>query len=229
MPFQRAVAEASSKLVISLWAREKRGKTHLALTFPEPIFIFNWDEGLDELLPKFRDKQIHRADYPLSAQATVDEYRAMFQTFLGDIQYIGNNRVPGGTIVFDTGSHLWQMIQKVDLDTIKAKRKSGEIFPFDYADANAHFSQIVQYVKRLDMNVVMLHRARALYDDKGNKTDRWEAQENGQVPYLVQHVLRLFTRDGQRFVLIESSRTKPELEGIELPGPDYGKLASFLL
>jgi hypothetical protein len=231
MTFEKIVATQNSKLIVSVWGLEKVGKTHFALTFPEPIYFFNFDLGIEELLPKFKAKEIFVSTY---APNTIDlipyeEAKRLFDQFCIDYQEaLSRNE---GTIVIDTGTQLWQLVQKIMLENIKKKRESKgqQIYAFDYADANVVFQNILNAVKKTDMNLVIIHRAREIYNAQGNRTGRFESHENNAVSYLVQLVIRLERSENGRNGVIESCRFDPELENNSIPNITFEDLRKLFL
>ena len=56
--------ETHKRLIVSIAALEKCGKTHFALTAPGPIAYFNFDIGVEGVIGKFcKDKSIWVTDY----------------------------------------------------------------------------------------------------------------------------------------------------------------------
>jgi hypothetical protein len=52
--FSDAVVETPYRLIASVSGKEKTGKTHFALTAPEPIIFFNIDVGTEGVVGKFQ-------------------------------------------------------------------------------------------------------------------------------------------------------------------------------
>ena len=227
--FSRYSGSGGKRIIVSIWGKEKTGKTHFALTFPEPIVFLDFDLGLEGVIDKFGDKRIYWKAYTSrTPELTVADANRMLMEFVDDYQNALN--LGAGTIVVDTATHLWQLIQKVRMDEIKRKRekKGQEVYPFDYADANAYYQNLVNAVKSTKLNLVLLHRAREIYDARGHKTGEFEAQQNNGTPYLVQIVIHLEKRKHERVATIESCRMYPELEGVSLTNAGYSELVKLL-
>ena len=58
MPFKKLDAEETSqRLLVSVWGQEKTGKTSFALTFPPPIYFFDFDLGAEAVYQSSRIKK----------------------------------------------------------------------------------------------------------------------------------------------------------------------------
>ena len=55
--------EAKNRLLLNVWGPPKAGKTTLALTFPEPIYYFNFDLGLEQHIGRIAEKQMFVSQY----------------------------------------------------------------------------------------------------------------------------------------------------------------------
>lgn len=228
--FKRVDAKKPSNIFVAVWSREKVGKTHFALTFPDPIYFCNFDMGVAELLWKFPNREIYVKDY-ISPKLELDAEAAetLLTVFLADVWWAVQQK--SGTIVIDTGTVLWQIIQKVRLDEIKKKReaKGLNLFPYDYADANGFFEHLILRIKGSPLNLVVLHRAGEQYNASGNKTGKFEMHGHKGMPYLAQVVVHL-VKDGLKTKgIIESCRFDRDVEGADFENITYEDLKEVLL
>lgn len=234
MPWQDLSAKTDpNRLLVATWGEPKTGKTSFALSFPEPIYFFNMDWGLEHHIERLKSqgKQVYVADY-LSIEPELTEAQAetMLQSFERD--YAKALKGGNGTIVIDTATQLWQLASKVFLDDIKKKRRDGQIYPFDYANANAYFQNLINQVKGTGMNMVLIQRAKEKYNSQGQPTGNYEIQGNNQVPYLMQIVLHL-VKDGMgagtvHKGIIDSCWQTSSVEGMELQNPSYQNLSQLV-
>jgi hypothetical protein len=123
----RSRAEKPRRLLVTSWGPNKAGKTHFALTFPSPIVFLNLDFGVADLEHKFPETEIYRADFPVPKLSNISACADLLSQFdevldqsCQDLQANGQ-----GTIVIDTASLLWQLVQKVDLQPHKEAKARG--------------------------------------------------------------------------------------------------------
>lgn len=224
---------APDRLIACVWGEPKSGKTTFALSFPDPIFYFNMDWGLDHHIRGLlaAGREIYKADY-LSIEPELSESQAelMLKGFEQDYSKAlkeGRQR-GGGTIILDTSTQLWQLASKVFLDDIKKKRKEGQIYPFDYASANAYFQNLINQVKVGPMNMVMVQRAKEKYGPNGQPTGVMEIQGNNQVPYLAGMVLHMQKNGENHTGTIDASWDSSKLVGVELSNPTYQAVTQLI-
>lgn len=241
-------ADAAKRLVLSLWGDAKEGKTHFSLTAPPPIWYINLDFGVDELLHKFPGLDVRRADLEMTEATDASTYKKLLANFHKD--YV-EALTMGGTVVVDTATQLWQVVQKVKLDAVIEERteafyakhkkmpEPGEIklFPFDYADANTYMGGLLRRAaQQRKTNVIFINRAKEDWSSQG-PTGTVSFQGFKDTAAIVQMTLKLFTkREGQgdkkTFKVmgkIESCRFDKELEGMELENPDFETLLAAVM
>ena len=217
----------NDRLIVAVWGPPKTGKTTFALTAPGPIYFHNFDWGLEHHLGKLADKKVYVASYlSVGPELTADEAKDMLKAFERD--YAAALKAGEGTIVIDTATQLWQITSKVFLEDIKAKRRDGNIYPFDYANANAYFQNLINQVKNTKMNMVLIQRAKAKYNASGNDTGEMDMQGNNQVGYLAQVVLALRKEEGQHRGIITDCWNSTALEGVDLANPTFDGLKSLI-
>ena len=159
--FQKATERKSDSLVVSVWGVPKAGKTTFYLgnedkglsPWPTPIYVFNFDQSVDELLertsPDVREElyiiDLVSSDPFLTDQEAINLnnlFEKAVREALVDIMAGSDGTGPGtGTIVLDTASQYWQLVQTVDLAQVKRVRSDQDkkLMPFDYARANTRY------------------------------------------------------------------------------------------
>ena len=231
MPFQKAsdAAPATGRLIVGVWGEPKTGKTQFALTFPPPIYFFNLDWGLEHHLSRIGDQEVYIANYinphPLMTETDAEVLLHQFE-----MDYAAALAQGKGTIAIDTGTALWNLASKVFLDDIRKKRKTGEVYPFDYGNANTYFQNLINQVKqKTSMNLVLVQRAREKYNSSGQGTGVMEQQGNGATPYLTQVQLKLYmTPEKEHRGLIEKCWQTSLVEGTDLSNPTYDTLSTII-
>jgi hypothetical protein len=180
--------------VTSLWGLPGTGKTAMALTWPKPMLVIVRDRplsGLSIFLKKKRpelleaDIRVHNLRLPLeTTKAALDK---LFQSFNKEYQAFldecAKNR-SGGTVVFDTATSFWQLVQMWKLwdyreymeEKMGEQRKlnmAGEIpiLPAAYHPANTYMENAIQSglgVGQDDspgVNLVLIHSTKEEYVD----------------------------------------------------------------
>lgn len=227
MSWQKAEKLNHDRMVIGVWGAPKTGKTHFALSAPGPIYYHNFDWGIEHHLGKLQGKEVFVASYLTEGpDLTGAEAKAMLKGFERD--YAAALKAGSGTIVIDTSTQLWQITSKVFLEEIKAKRRDGQVYPFDYADANAYFQNLINQVKNTSMNMVLIQRAQSKYNASGQDTGEVKQQGNNQIPYLVQVQMHLTKDKAAHIGKIEECWDFPELEGVKLTNPDFEAVKKLL-
>lgn len=228
-----------ARVVLSVWGMPKDGKTHFSLTGRTPIYYMSLDVGIQEILPKFRKKRIKVADYAMTEETDAQVYGPLLQEFHTD--YLTALATPGpGTIVVDTATQLWQIVNKVKLDGVRAERGAGkrgakaQIYPFDYAEANTYMGGLLRRaMQQNEKDVVFIHRAKPTYTD-GKATGAFEFQGFNETPSIVQATIQIIKREDEDGKLgwvarIESNRFDPELSGMELSEPTLALVRDLFL
>jgi hypothetical protein len=235
--------------IVSIWGEEKKGKTHVAFTFPAPVHVINLDYGYVEPLAKFPDKDIKVASFPLGEEYDTETWPGILQD-LRDTYHCWLEAMDGdggGTIVIDTATQLWQLVQKVGLEEVRLKRLATArkkdphaqladqpIYPYDYASANFLMSGLIrrafQYPR---VNLVLIHRAQEIYEGK-DPSGRMKCHGFGEVPAIVQANVRLFTEVDKetgvvtRKLRVDSCRADTSFEGRVMAEPRYELIAAML-
>lgn len=241
--FEPATPADERGLVLAVWGEEKTGKNFFAYSFPEPIRVMNFDGRWMEARyhPNHVAKDIEAVrftDIPLRFEA--DDWRAVLDDFL-DTWEATIEEMDEGTIVLDTATQVWQLVQNVIIDGEKqtALRKLQQKNPkatledlkmnrLNFGPANQIMAAVLRLPARKPrLNAVYLHRAHDKYVD--NERVGVERHGFGEAPDIVQATIRLTVRGGTQVGTIESSGTKWGLTGFELEEPNYDVLKEVLL
>jgi len=234
---------AKNRLILDVWGKPKSGKTTLALTFPEPIFYFNWDLGLDHHVERLRDsgKDIRVATYLCSPLMTPEDTTAVIKEFERDFA-TALKELGTGTMVWDTASDLWALISKRVVDEAMARirkkaaergREAPDKPPmFEYGPANAYWLNLVRTVKNSTGNLVLIEREKPVYDEGGRDTGRTARQGQKDNGYAAEMTLRMDTRrnaDGiQHYAQVESTVFGDAMVGMEVANPTFDTLMGLV-
>ncbi len=160
------------RILLSLEGREKRGKTHFALSAPGPIAVFDLDRGLEGVARKFvTKKEIYKTDYrayPRDAaiedfkggdrDPAMAQYTAIWEAFRSD--YHKALESDCRTIVWDTADELWLII--------RLARLGGKAKAIHYGPINAEYLNLVDKAYDHDKNLILVHKASKEY-----RNDNW--------------------------------------------------------
>lgn len=235
-------SQPKNRLILDIWGKPKSGKTTTALSFPEPIFYFNWDLGLEHHVDRLRTsgRDIRVATYVCSPLMTPEETIAGIKDFERDFA-TAMKEVGEGTIVWDTASDLWALISKKVVDDAMARirkkaaernREAPEKPPmFEYGPANAYWLNLVRIVKASRASLVLIEREKPVYDEGGRDTGRTARQgqkDNGYVAELTMKMDMQRTTAGVRHVgTVESSVFGDSMLGVEVENPTFENIMSL--
>jgi len=160
-------------ILASVAGDPKVGKTHFAMTFPEPIALFSLDMGAEYVRKtRFPDKDIDIFEFPMPLADTLTLKTGDFSKMWGELRQkiydaIAWKNKKYKTIVVDTGSALWEVIRYAyNEEEGRAIGEGGRART--YGEPNARAYGIIQQAKIAGVNYVVLHYLK----------DRWEKDEN---------------------------------------------------
>lgn len=238
MAFQPVTPSPDDHLVVAVWGAPKVGKTHFALTFPQPIAVLNLDFGLNEVVRRaFPKAQIMTSDLIAERPGDVQETQHLFQTFFADYKAALEDPAVK-TVVVDTATQVKQMIDMIKLDEVRKRknRKKGkdededvQFYPYDYTECNALMSDLLRRgLRAQDTNVVFIHHAQAVYGPNGQELNQIKMQGFKNTSSILPLTIQFY--DPVKHVgRIEYSRGNDQLTGVEIPGMDYAWLREYYL
>jgi len=158
-----------NRLIMSLSGREKQGKTHFALSAPDPLAYINFDVGDEGVIDKFRGsgKTIfhRRFSKPMTfkdgapvADGALAEWLRLTQSWykllaIPDLK----------TIVADTETEIWELIRLARLG------KLTQVKPFHYGPVNAEYDAFLKAAYESDKNIILIGKSKKEYtNDKWN-------------------------------------------------------------
>lgn len=166
--FRRANEAVKKRLIMAIDGREKSGKSHFALSGPEPIGVVNLDIGLDGVVQKWQDdKEIWVTDVKVNIQelkeltpqaAAQEADRAFNQVVKAYKAVLGEAR----TIVWDNATEIWELLRMARFG------KLDHVKPHHYGPVNAEYRELLRMAYDQDRtNLVLLHKMKDEYvDDK---------------------------------------------------------------
>jgi len=137
------------------------GKSHFALTFPDPITVFDYDEGLDDLLDKdvFKDKEIEVIDCSLPIQWSTKKKTFGKKEWEFFIEQYEIALEVSKTVVIDTGTTFGEIVIAAVAETLGVK----QLMPYQYGDRNAYIKAVVNMAKKAEVNLVFTQHMKDVY------------------------------------------------------------------
>jgi hypothetical protein len=241
--FDNTVPASERGLVIAVWGEEKTGKNFFSYSFPEPIRVMNFDGRWQEARnnPDHAAKDIQAARFTdITPRFDAEDWGSVLDDFI-DTWEATIADMDEGTVILDTATQVWQLVQNVMIDGEKQKqlRKLQKQKPnatledlkmnrLNFGPANQIMAGVLRLPTRKPrLNAVYLHRAHDVYVD--NEKAGVARHGFGEVPDIVQATIKLTVRGGAQIGTIESSGTKWGLNGFELEEPSYDLLKEVLL
>ena len=238
-------------LVLALWGREKAGKTHTALTFPEPIYLLHPDMGAREIIRKhFPTKFIVEHAIKFLRPGDIDEATQRLSEFQATYQNV-LDCAGTGTVIIDTATRLWQIVHQVKLYAVQEARaktllaKGKQVDPesirpqqFEWANANLYMANLLTLALHASnahgTNTVFIHHAKTVYAEGGVRTNQLELDGFGRTAAITPYTVYVYSepgRDGQVHTQgrIDRCRSDRSLEGLPISDVDYELLKGLFL
>lgn len=177
---------------------EKVGKTHLACTFPPPIFFIDTEGRARKVIAKFPGKDIRHfvATTYAAVRAAVDKVLA------GD--HAGGTAA-GGTIAIDSATDLYDYAVADRKDELGKAATEPVGLPIHWAPIQAKVREIVRAVRLSGRyHLVLTERVKPEY--QGDKpTGRWLPRGYRDLGHFVDLHLSIWPTNGERECRVESN------------------------
>ncbi len=231
------------RLAISLEALDKCGKTHWSLhTPPDPVLIVTNDPGTMHVVAKARraGRTVHALelsyeppDPSVYSVKDVDKddwsaWKKQWKKFKDAMDALTRDKVIR-TIVWDTGTGLWQLAQLSHFGKIKSIPQHLR------TECNADYSGVFWdlYKKRPDLNMVLIHQLKKEYkpNSKGEAdwTGGYERDGFNKIGFAVDLCLRAGWDGTQRSFYTEIQAGQATRYGADLCGTRwYGEESGFV-
>lgn len=212
MGFGKANDAVRRRLIMSIEGLEKSGKTHLALTAPGPIALFDFDTGLEGVVGKFTPtKEIYVKDYVGASEAGRGDYAQVWEKCRLEFKTLLKHP-PLRSVVVDTDTERWELLRMARFG------KLDQIMPQFYGPVNSEYRGLVRDAYASDKNVILLHKMKTVWV-KNTRTDDVERSGFGEMGYLVQINVRTWRDDDGVFhAYIKDCRQNPNVAGMDLTG-----------
>ena len=222
------------RIVMSTASKEKKGKTHWAMTAPGAIAAVSADAGTREVVEKFRarGKKIVLCEIaapPLVGLLKKDTVtkdwikekaeEAWEKAKRAIVAIIESTKFR--TLVVDTASEMWELCRLAYFG------KLDHVRPQHYVEVNSEFRQLVKRAKeRRDLNSIWIHKVKKEWkekpgSDQANWTGRYETAGFGDMAFLVDlNAQNYFNEEERTFGLRveDCPRQNWEIVGQEFEG-----------
>ncbi len=227
--FEKPDVAILPRLILSISAREKQGKTHFALTAPGPIAFFNTDIGIEGVINKFAPrKEIMIMNMPVpDSQVEAKKCWEKFKSAYDSVLRMKDVR----TVVLDTATEVWELLRMYKFG------KLSQVMPHQYGPVNAIYRRMLKDSYASNKNIILLHKMKPVYiDDK--RTNKYERAGFSDTGYIVQANCIMFrdpvTKENpnpQFNIQIEDSRHNPDVVGMKFSGAmcNFPMVASMIL
>ena len=212
MGFTQAATEVKSKRVIaSVAAIEKEGKTHFSLTGPEPIIYFDIDAGAEGVIEAHSAAGKEILVYRL--RVVHEESQALWEKQWEDLKdkLVAAWGMSRGTVIIDTFSEVYELVRLVKFG------KLSQVSSYSYDKTNKEIRELIRMAYESSMNTIFVHKMRPVYiNDK--RTADYEPKGWGDMPYNMQANLFPFSimeEDGKLLfkVRVKDCRLNAKMKG----------------
>ncbi len=216
--FSKYKARTTRNACISVEGREKRGKTHFALTAPGPIVYFNLDEGLDRVQPeiKFPNLDLRVVNIPnFSRDGHPDHVAEQALRVWEQLKEQHINALESArTVVYDSFTEIWEVARLARFG------KLTQVQWFHYGPINREFHDFIREFNKHDANLILLHKVMAEKDSNGAATGGFERKSFNHIGFDVDDFFRVDRDDtGAFFVECLESGHNAEIKGKRFAAP----------
>jgi len=168
-------SKVKERIIVAVEGLEKRGKTDLSLSAPKPLVIVNLDKGIEHLLAgRYKAHRSGILEKVIEKPANMKEAAKAWDELKGTI--FDAFDCPGvKSVILDTESDSWDLIQFARLKPMEEVKKSGkkEHHTYRYAPVNAEFRMLIHTARETDKNFILTRKLRPLWVGD-TRTNRFE-------------------------------------------------------
>ncbi len=224
--FSSTIRVPPRRLIISVSGKDGTGKTHFALTGPEPVILFNIDMGTEGVVSKFqlgldgqKAKRVLVYDVRVPKGADKEVYESIWQQVRerAEVAY----RLKQGTVVWDTDTENYELCRLARFGRLT------QIMPHHYSVVNNDYREFLRLAYLSGVTTVLIHKVKPVYVN-GNRTTDYEESGMSEIPFMVQLRLRTFRNDPaspgempEFGCTVLKCRPKPSMMGQTISGPMF--------
>lgn len=235
-------------ILVSISGLPKTGKTHLAMTFPEPIKVFSFDVGSDFVRTKFSNKVIDVQSFALPIVEAEDETWALPVWAEFSTEY---KRVVEGqeyqTIILDTATAVESILRQTILEELQEdKPGKKKLATNEYVARNLRMGALFTRARNNGVNLVTIQYLREQWvkragSDKAEPTgaliiDGWNQTEGLADINIEMTTKEKIVAEGDKPVrktvmvaTIKANRFEREQNGQSFEDTTYDEIVAVLL
>lgn len=219
--FKEASAEVVPRLIVAIDGLEKQGKTHWALTAPDPIGLIDFDVGSEGVVSKFvkEEKKIMTVNIKVpetraDAAKSATEANAVWREFKAAYDYsLQNFR----TTIIDTATEAWELLRMARFG------KLTQVMPHHYVTVNTEFRRLIRSAYDTDSNLILIHKRKKQWregsDGKANWTGDYERNGFSDTGFLVQVNAIATRKNGEFHIHVVDCRQNAQCAGLDMTDP----------
>jgi hypothetical protein len=216
-------ANTQRGLKIGIYGDYATGKTHFALTCPEPVYILDTENGSPPLTHNFKGKDIRVLDCG-EVDGTIS-----FEKIQNAIDYI-LTKGDAGTIIIDSVSDLWEFAQeygKVKIFKISVLDRLKQ--QWDWGKINYLYLNIIKKLINSNSNIIFTARESEVYAGAGQPTNivkpKWQKSTGFHLDFVIHNTKRIDKLGNVSFNSnIEKSRSCSKLMGKNIENLTFTEL-----
>jgi len=217
-------------LKIGIFGDYSTGKTHFALTAPEPIFVIDTEFGVSPLADKFKDKDIRIIEALGETPKNLEHDDVL--TYLKTKETIEKLKdLEEGTIVIDSITDIWKACQTfAKVRTFKIKPEDRLKYQFDWGVINALYQQLILKLLRIKSNLILTARTTEIYTGPtptGILGPSWQKKTGFFVDVVISNTLQV-GKDLKFLSEIQKCRFTKKLIGKQFENLTFQKLKESL-
>jgi len=190
---ERIIQKTGLKVLV--WGEPEVGKTHFALTFPEPIYVIDTEFGVAPLLAKepFKSKEVYVYEAARLSEETAEiDPAASLDAVEKALTVLLRKQLTKGTVVIDSVTDIWQWHQAwlEQLSDVR-RTQTGQILRFEWGRANMRYRKLILRLMARPVHVVLTAQSQEVYDAQGHPTGVYRPRAQRQTAHMVDIVLHL--------------------------------------
>jgi len=210
-------------LKLGIYGDFSTGKTHFALTCPEPIFIIDTEMGASPLYHSFEGKDIKVLD--VAEEDGVNSWEKVISA----VDFILTQEEVG-TIIIDSASDIWDWCQEY------SKVKVFHLTPidrlkqqWDWGTINKLYNGLIWKLVKKNCNLVITAREAEVYAGAGQPTNitkpKWQKNTGYQLDFVLHNDKKIDKLGNNSFIsVVEKARPVGKMVGKSYSNLDFNTL-----
>ena len=227
-------AEVKRGIKILSYGNFSTGKTHFALSSPQPIYIIDTENGASPLANKFPDAKVLNISAMDNNNVEEKDEVANFEKFQEVVDYLCSLKDEEvGTIVVDSISDIWEWAQaygKVKVFKIAVEDRLKQ--QWDWGTINKLYLKPLKKLINKNCNLVLTARESETYEGAGKPSGRFEPKCQKKTPYWVDvalyHEIKFINKQVMFQAKIEKCRQNGSILGKIIENPTLEKLKEMM-